>query len=513
MKKIYYLIISSILIINTSCDEWLNVQPSNNVTEETIFENSHGFRTSLNALYYKMANTNLYGKELMYGFVDILSRQYDLKDKMSLYSYRDIFDYKFETLSAKPIIEKVWDDGYNIIANANNLLKNIEDKPSSFFENKEDEKNMIKGEALACRALMHFDLLRLFAPAPINDDGANYIPYVKIFPNVSPQSTTVDKCIDNVISDLEKALELTAKVDTTEIGYANGGVLQGEEDEINIFFLNRGFRLHYNAIKAVLARAYQYAGKHDKALTLAEELINAEYDGDKVYNFNYSGIEHSSAINDYNSLLNSWETKTNLKLLNDLIFAVDNPKLYYSGIGTSYFQKNLTAASKTTHLTLNENQNVFNSSQGDDESTDDIRSKYLIFQSNDWNNPVSGKWFVSYDNTIAMNNTNIIPMIRLSEMCYIAAEAYARSGNYDKAKELLNMVRYGRGVSSSISIGSIDDFEKELIIDARREWISEGQLFYLFKRLDAKVDFTYGIEPRKFTETESVIPIPQNQSI
>ncbi len=32
---------------------------------------------------------------------------------------------------------------------------------------------MILGEAYACRALVHFDLLRLFAPALIHDDGEN----------------------------------------------------------------------------------------------------------------------------------------------------------------------------------------------------------------------------------------------------------------------------------------------------------------------------------------------------
>lgn len=41
---------------------------------------------------------------------------------------------------------------------------------------------MIKGEALAARALMHFDLLRLFAPALVSNPTSIYIPYVTEFP-------------------------------------------------------------------------------------------------------------------------------------------------------------------------------------------------------------------------------------------------------------------------------------------------------------------------------------------
>ncbi len=47
------------------------------------------------------------------------------------------------------------------------------------------ERKMITGEAYACRALIHFELLRLFAPAPVNDDGRAYIPYIESYPVLS----------------------------------------------------------------------------------------------------------------------------------------------------------------------------------------------------------------------------------------------------------------------------------------------------------------------------------------
>lgn len=515
------------MFINTSCEEWLDVQPANNITENDLFEGSYGFRTSINALYQKMADPKLYGLEFSSGFVDILSRQYDLTGRMNHYLYKDLNAYKFETDLSRSVIDAIWDKSYNIISNANNIIKNIQEKPDDFFEMGVAEKNLIEGEALAVRALLHFDLLRLYAPAPVSDDKADYIPYVSDFPVIRPLSTSVDKCIENIIDDLETAEKLTLTHDTTDIGLDavrdadarflenyKGSLWGNSGDKVNIFFKNRGYRLHNDAIVALLARAYQYAGMHEKALDYAEKIINKESEDGKVYDFDYSGIDHSSAISDFNSLKYAWESKTNLRLLKNLIFAVYDQNLYTKGTISVHFSKNLVHSTTTPFFNINrEKHGMFLTADGTDESKVDIRSKYLIFDANDWKNPVSGKWFVHTDYNLAQTNFNILPMIRLTEMYYIAAESYARAGDFTKAKELLMKVRNERACTKDIVVTNLDEFKQELIRDARREWISEGQLFYLYKRLNVKVDFYDGQAPRQFSRKESLIPIPQNQSI
>ena len=55
---------------------------------------------------------------------------------------------------------------------------------------------------------------------------------------------------------------------------------------------------------------------------------------------------------------------------------------------------------------------------------------------------------------------------------------------------------------------------KDLTNDAAREWIAEGQLFYLYKRLDAEVSVKTkknGEQVRKLTKGELTIPAPENQ--
>lgn len=65
---------------------------------------------------------------------------------------------------------------YHVIADCNDLIDHVSKESASAFEFGEIEKAKIYGEALAMRAFVHFDLLRLFAPA--KDDGKRYIPYV-----------------------------------------------------------------------------------------------------------------------------------------------------------------------------------------------------------------------------------------------------------------------------------------------------------------------------------------------
>ena len=515
----------ALLIINGGCSDWLSKDPENVVTEKKLFATSYGFRTALNGLYDKISDEDLYGRELSFAFIDVLSQQYDI-DKSDMYddTYLELDAYKFTSESVISITENIWSDSYAIISNANNILKNIKNKDKDFFSKGLLEKNMISGEALACRAFMHFDILRIFAPSPISDDGNKYIPYVSEFAELQPGAKTVSECLTNIITDLDSARNLTASFDTTEIGIEGMsskelrflGEYTSSSDlaNLNLFFKNRGFRLNYYAITALLARVYQYAGEYDKAKECAVEVINFKTNkNEEMFNFYTYGIEHALGVSNWESILDMWNNKTNLRLLDNLIFAAYNPVLEESASTTKFLYKELPAAVKPEYFEVNANKGaLFTSTNGDDESKVDIRSKYMLFATNEGSNIISGKWYISDNEETCHNSFNIIPLIRLTEMYYIAAESYAREANYSKAAELINKVRSKRGCNTLVEINSLYQFQKELINDARREWISEGQLFYLYKRLNYKVDFLDGSTPRVLNKQEAVIPIPDNQS-
>ena len=192
-----------------------------------------------------------------------------------------------------------------------------------------------------------------------------------------------------------------------------------------------------------------------------------------------------------------------------LIFALYNEKAYEElNLGMHFLKESKGAGAQYFVVRVDD---IFKSSKGIDESVSDIRHTKMIFLANN-KQPVSGKWFCHEDEAMRSKNVTILPVIRATEMQYIMAESYARKGNWTDAARILNDIRQARGCWDDVSFSRWDDFVKELIIDARREWISEGQLFYLYKRLNAEVDFGKGIK-RSFKRQEAVVPMPESQSM
>ena len=103
---------------------------------------------------------------------------------------------------------------------------------------------------------------------------------------------------------------------------------------------------------------------------------------------------------------------------------------------------------------------------------------------------------------------NIFPVIRSTEMRYIMAEYYARNNNMSEAYSILNKIREDRGIyGSSLNGSTWSEFQSDLLHDARREWLSEGQLFFLYKRLNAAFVEDRG-QTRPMTLQESMFPVP-----
>ncbi|MEG0500415.1 MAG: RagB/SusD family nutrient uptake outer membrane protein, partial [Rikenellaceae bacterium] len=102
---------------------------------------------------------------------------------------------------------------------------------------------------------------------------------------------------------------------------------------------------------------------------------------------------------------------------------------------------------------------------------------------------------------------DMLPMIRLSEMHYITAEAYASKNDFVKATEALDQVRAGRNCKTGIlKITDKSSFETELIKEVKREFVCEGQAFFYYKKLN--------ILPRtKFSESVFVLPLPENENV
>ncbi|MDR1414981.1 MAG: RagB/SusD family nutrient uptake outer membrane protein, partial [Odoribacteraceae bacterium] len=171
--------------IATSCNEWLEVDSSANVQEELLFSDPEGYRTAVNGVYRLLSAPELYGQQLTWGAASVLGNNYDdTRLPGGQYydvSYRELAAGDYESQYSLAWIDPIWMQGYRVIANCNNIIAYIEAESPDFFTRRDDERDMILGEMLGLRAMMHLDILRLFAPSAKADDGKPYIPYVTVF--------------------------------------------------------------------------------------------------------------------------------------------------------------------------------------------------------------------------------------------------------------------------------------------------------------------------------------------
>lgn len=132
---------------------------------------------------------------------------------------------------------------------------------------------------MAVRAMLHFDILRLFAPAPVTNDAGEYIPYRKNYSVTDEPKVTSTLALQYITEDLLRAKNLVAKNDTV----VNRGMLLTNHDnrfisgysaEGGLFFCSRGVRLNFVAITGLLARVYLYAGDKINAQKYAEFIYN-----------------------------------------------------------------------------------------------------------------------------------------------------------------------------------------------------------------------------------------------
>lgn len=266
-NKIYnsQIVLTALLILFsvTACNNWLDVKPKTEEEAEELFSNMDGFKAALAGVYLGLSQPELYGREMSFGMVSVLGQEWGegatLDNSYSAYSY--FLNYNYEQSASKSLIDAVWNKMYESIANVNTLIQYSDLKKDVLG----DYYGIVKGEALALRAYMHFDLLRLFAPYDFSDNAKVAIPYVlEPKPAIAPQLTPA-KFIEFVLDDLNKALDLL-KIDPIYLGSDVSGIDNG-------YLANRNFHMNYYAALGLKARVALYAQNTKVAFDAANEVV------------------------------------------------------------------------------------------------------------------------------------------------------------------------------------------------------------------------------------------------
>lgn len=458
MKNIFkYAFFALVLLSGTGCQKWLDINPKTKVSERILFENEQGFKDALTGVYVQMASRSLYSKEFTMGLMDVFARNYDVSLNSSSYYQAGL--YNFKDINVKNKIDAFWNSGYKAIANLNNLLEQIETKKRLFSG---DNYAIIKGEALGLRAYIHFDLLRAFGPVITKGLDQIAIPYVKEFDMTTKPSLKAGEVIENCLDDLTQATELLK---------VRKQVVYGDAD---IFLSNTRNHMNYWGATGLMARIYLYKGDHTNAYTKSKEVIDS-----KLFPFVTSS-----------SLSGMFPSRT---FTSEHLFA-----LYVSNLQEINAELFKTSAA-TAMLT---NRESFINSRFEIATGGSTDFRYLYLWKTD--GASATKFPAKYWQDDISSTGNLIrrvPLLRLSEMYYIAAESV---NSTSEKIGFINEVRRNRGLSMLQDTLDLESIQIEIKKEYQKEFYQEGQLFFFYKRLNYPTIEGYG-----FPMTESIYVLPR----
>ena len=448
MKNIHKILAGLlVLTLGSSCNDFLTVNPKTEVARDALFSTEDGFKDAMAGVYIQMGEDVAYGRELTMTSIEHLVSSWDVTaltpaDQLGQFNYSDA--------GAERVLEGIFNHQYKTISSINAMLNEIDAKKAIFSPGIYE---LIKGECLALRGLLHFDMLRLFGPVPSAASAGHRLPpYVTVFSKVSPAPLNYAGFKTALFNDLEEAEQLLAKSDPF-LAYGITDFRNNTYRTKDDFVHYRYLRMNYYAVKAMKARAYLWFNEPQKAYEQATFVINAK-NTDASAKFRL-GTSADFAAND-------------LVLTPEQIFG-----LYDFNINTKFVVPTLFKGTDAA---------VINGQLYGNTGTDTRESNLWI---TDVQSSVSRYMFRKYNFTASstnlMQDAKQIPMLRLSEMYLIAIETGAQAD----AQNWWDAFQTARNVGQSTLPTDTSQKQALLAKEYRKEFYGEGQAFYAYKRLNA----------------------------
>ncbi len=495
MKRIIYVFTAIAVLALTSCQNWLDVLPKTEIKKDKIFESVSGFQETLIGTYILLSDESLYGREMTAGFMDVIAHQYSLSETSSyLPAYNhDYFNTTGGDLGVSPdgIINLIWYNSYNAISNLNAIIAEADIRKGSVLNN--TEYSIIKGEALALRAYIHLDLLRMFGWGNIENDKSVLdklsIPYVVNYDKALTKQSTVGDVIDMLNKDLDEAISLLELYDPIN---NTPRPVDYTVDEDAAFYQNRQSRMNYYAAYALKGRVAMWAADYQNAIEYFNESLSyqisfkwtdaTEFDnasslerdlrmsGEYMFRLDvyaqYEGLSSTSNIDGLRPLFDNFQYKSgNTVYINDEYLYI-SPSEYSKMYDGSYDIRYLF-----TYETIGENGDEY---------------KILKFTEDE------------FSSFVGMNK---MPLIKMSEVALSLAECYNKTGNSGSAISSINSVLRARGATEYDATLTTADITEAITKEYRRDFIAEGQMFYYYKRLNMDI-------PDQLQSKEHIFTLP-----
>lgn len=472
MKKFtiqLFLLVIGIILLSSCSKSFLDVKPTNATDASTSVKTAADAKVMINGIMRNMTSSNYYGRNfIMYG---------DAKGgDLTLYSQGRGLDalYTFNHTANSNNYGSFWSTIYNNILQANSLIKSIDNLKA---EGSVENFDTYQGQALTARALMYFDLVRIYGKSYTDNKGSYGVPneLTPLDAAAQPLRSTVEENYTQILKDLTDAAPLLPK--TKSNGYLN-----------------------YYGNRAVQARVYLTMGNHASALQAAEDVIN---------NGGYTLYTPANWVN-------SWKGQFGSESIFELGVFPNEADLGTASL--SFYLRRKNHGNSNALGFFGASDYFLNRMKQD--ATDVRWGVMAADELSTAANPrlgacykYSGSIDLTGDGKATATAVNI-KVIRLSEMYLIAAEA-ALPTDKGKAVSYLNEIRKRAPALASATQATIT---LDMILDEKsKELFAEGQRYFDMLRLNKTITFndeilgiTIPTRPKTIDRSynKSILPIP-----
>jgi starch-binding outer membrane protein, SusD/RagB family len=439
LKKVKYLIyISTALFMFSACTKTV-IEPEYSLNGDLPAKDLQLVESELNGAYARFKSADYYGSNAgsaaFSSLPDIMGSDF-IETYESLGNYRVMSEWKFA--ADEGWVENTWSAAYRIISAANRVLRDVD----LFTAENPKKVNRIKGQALAIRAHVHFDIMRYWASDYTRNSTAICAPYISTFESLpsKPTRLNVKDYYDKIFADLNTAKNLlvTANIDQA----INTSTNRSKIDLAGVY--------------AMLARTNLYAKQWNDAMTNADLALSLR------------------PIETRANFFKIWKDEQTTEVIWSVNFATQAEGAPYENI---YFSRGDRLSYQPTY-----------------EMVDDLAlyalndSRFDIYMVYDVNRPKLLKYLGRGTSTDGVVDWKVF---RGSEMALISAEAKARIGGMDpSALTTLNGLRAQRYFTSSYPNPTTNAaLLTEILRQRRLELFAEGHRFFDQKRL-GKLAFT-----------------------
>lgn len=469
MKKLYKTLralpLAFLLLSFGSCEDQLTTSDAQRVSSETILSSATGLNMALRSGYYWM----LLGGSSYYDQVSAnnsgmpgMAMHYDIggSDILSTTKYGGAPEYSYkyhpDRTMATAQASFLWGKMYKIINQMNQIVDALPEATGS-----EEEKNEIKGQALAMRGLSYFNLIVNYQQTyAIAKDKRGVILRTSASDPAEMGFSTVQACYDQIVNDLKEAKTALA------------GFKREEKWQIDA-----------DVVSGILARVYQVMGDWQNALAEASAVY--ENYGTLMSKEEWYGGFDDLMANNCKELV--WGVKftnlSNLSTCTEFNFWYNQDPSYGEGMqdGPIYNFINLLVDSKYVELFDDTDYRGTRCDKTEGVTDEDEKGVMFWHRTSNADPEIRAKWAYNKMKTYGdgggakqSHSYNIdFPLMRGSEMLLIMAEAEANLGNIGQALSYLNTLQLAREAKLT-TVTDRQQLLNSIYIERRKELLGEG---------------------------------------